>query len=51
MDLVCVDDFEKHALQTLPKSIADYYKSGANDQQTLKENVEAFRRYAIVCLI
>ncbi|KAG8196050.1 hypothetical protein JTE90_007798 [Oedothorax gibbosus] len=43
-DCVCVDDFEKYALQTLPKSVADYYKSGANDQQTLKENVEAFKR-------
>ena len=43
-NLVTVDDFEDYALSTLNKQTADYYKSGATNQQTLKENKEAFSR-------
>lgn len=46
-NLVTVDDFEDYALATLNKQTADYYKSGANNQQTLKENKEAFLRLRI----
>ena len=42
--LVCLDDFEKYAFKSLPLNALDYYRSGANDQVTLKDNVEAFRR-------
>ncbi|GFY55716.1 hydroxyacid oxidase 1 [Trichonephila inaurata madagascariensis] len=43
-DFICVDDFEKYALRTLPRNAADYYRSGANEEQTLRENREAFKR-------
>ncbi|GFS94666.1 hydroxyacid oxidase 1 [Nephila pilipes] len=43
-DFICVEDFEKYALQTLPRNAADYYRSGANEEQTLQENREAFKR-------
>ncbi|XP_055939010.1 2-Hydroxyacid oxidase 1-like [Argiope bruennichi] len=43
-EFICVEDFEKHALATLPKYAADYYRSGADEEQTLKENREGFKR-------
>lgn len=43
--MVCVDDFEQYASHHLPKNAYDYYRSGADDEVTLKRNVEAFRRY------
>ncbi|XP_015930701.2 2-Hydroxyacid oxidase 1 isoform X1 [Parasteatoda tepidariorum] len=43
-DFFCIDDFEKFALKSLSKKIGDYYKSGANNEQTLIENKEAFKR-------
>ncbi|XP_034939778.1 hydroxyacid oxidase 1 [Chelonus insularis] len=45
--LVCVDDYEKLAVKTLPPIAKDYYQSGAGDQNTLKWNREAFARYRI----
>lgn len=42
--LVCINDYEQHAKSVLPKSIYDYYRSGANDQETLADNVAAFSR-------
>lgn len=42
--LVCLRDFEKYAQKHLNANARDYYFSGANDEVTLKENVEAFRR-------
>ncbi|XP_069788539.1 2-Hydroxyacid oxidase 1 [Narcine bancroftii] len=44
---VCVNDFEKHAKDVLPKAIYDYYFSGADEQQTLKDNVAAFSRWRL----
>uniref|UniRef100_A0A8D0KP83 (S)-2-hydroxy-acid oxidase n=1 Tax=Salvator merianae TaxID=96440 RepID=A0A8D0KP83_SALMN len=41
---ICIADFEQHAKKCLRKSVYDYYKSGADDQQTLAENVAAFSR-------
>lgn len=41
---ICIADFEKFAKKFLQKSVYDYYKSGADDQQTLAENVAAFSR-------
>ena len=43
-DVVCLADFEDHARRLLPKYAFDFYSSGANDQETLKENVNAFKR-------
>ena len=41
---VNVNEFQELARQALPKMYYDFYKGGAEDQYTLKENVEAFRR-------
>lgn len=43
--LVCIEDFEREALQMLNKNALDYYRSGADDEVTLKENKRAFKRY------
>ena len=44
MQMVCLDDFEAFATNSLPRNALDYYRSGANDQYTLKDNREAFKR-------
>ncbi|XP_069090248.1 2-Hydroxyacid oxidase 1 [Pleurodeles waltl] len=45
--LLSVDDFEQYAKKALPKSVYDYYRSGADDQQTLADNVDAFARWRL----
>lgn len=42
---VCVSDFEVQARKVLPRAVYDYYRSGADEQRTLADNVEAFNRY------
>eukprot|EP00871_Galdieria_phlegrea_P002076 jgi/Galph1/286/GphlegSOOS_G5026.1 len=37
-------EFEALAKRKLPKMVYDYYSSGADDQYTLQDNIEAFRR-------
>uniref|UniRef100_A0A3Q7FXP1 (S)-2-hydroxy-acid oxidase n=1 Tax=Solanum lycopersicum TaxID=4081 RepID=A0A3Q7FXP1_SOLLC len=44
---VNVNEFQELARQALPKMYYDYYTGGAEDQHTLKENVEAFSRIII----
>ncbi|KAK9923792.1 hypothetical protein M0R45_032192 [Rubus argutus] len=44
---VNVNEFQELARQVLPKMYYDYYTGGAEDQFTLKENVEAFRRITL----
>ncbi|EEF33208.1 peroxisomal (S)-2-hydroxyacid oxidase GLO4 [Ricinus communis] len=44
---VNVNEFQELAKQALPKMYYDYYAGGAEDQHTLKENVEAFHRITI----
>ena len=39
-----MNEFQELARQALPKMHYDYYTGGAEDQYTLEENVEAFRR-------
>lgn len=41
---VCINDYEQYAKSVLEKSVYDYYKSGANDQETLTDNIAAFSR-------
>lgn len=41
---VNVNEFQELARQVLPKMYYDFYTGGAEDQFTLKENVEAFRK-------
>lgn len=45
---VCVEDFEKEAKKVLPKAVYDYYRSGADEQNTLADNVAAFKRWHLV---
>ncbi|CAL1607100.1 unnamed protein product [Knipowitschia caucasica] len=45
---VCVADFEAQARTVLPKAVYDYYRSGADEQRTLHDNVEAFNRWCVV---
>ena len=42
--LVCVSDFEEAAFRILDQNALEYYKSGADDEYTLKENKAAFAR-------
>uniref|UniRef100_A0A1B6E4M7 (S)-2-hydroxy-acid oxidase n=1 Tax=Clastoptera arizonana TaxID=38151 RepID=A0A1B6E4M7_9HEMI len=46
-NLSCVEDYEAYALSILPKNAADYYKSGAEHEVTLKNNKLAFRQLRI----
>ncbi|KAG6669043.1 hypothetical protein CIPAW_01G215500 [Carya illinoinensis] len=44
---VNVNEFQELAREALPKMYYDYYAGGAEDQYTLKDNVEAFKRITI----
>ena len=45
--LLTVDDFERAAEAVLPRMAWDYYRSGADDERTLRANRRAFRRWEI----
>lgn len=45
--MTCLADFEAHAYQVLPRNALDYYRSGADHMQTLKDNRRAYQRYRI----
>lgn len=40
----CVTDVENHAVKLLPKSVLDFYRSGAGFEDSLKNNRKAFSR-------
>jgi len=42
--LVCVEDYEKLAHEKLDRNTLDYYKSGADAEETLRDNKNAFKR-------
>ena len=42
---VCLRDFETHFNQSLGRNECDYFSRGATQEQTLRDNVEAFMRY------
>ncbi|XP_065907412.1 2-Hydroxyacid oxidase 1-like isoform X2 [Dysidea avara] len=44
---VCLADFEEHFLKSLDRNARDYFSSGANQEITVKDNVEAFNRYRL----
>ncbi|CAL8283171.1 unnamed protein product [Boreogadus saida] len=44
---VCVSDYEADAQRILPKAVYDYYRSGADQQQTLEDNTAAFNRWRL----
>ncbi|CAG7832820.1 unnamed protein product, partial [Allacma fusca] len=45
--LVCIEDFRDAAFKLLDQNALDYYKSGADDEVTLRENRNAFSRWVI----
>jgi 4-hydroxymandelate oxidase len=45
--LLTVDDFDAAARAVLPRMAYDYYRSGADDERTLRQNRRALRRYEI----
>ena len=45
--LVTVDDYESAARERLAPMAYDYYRSGADEEHTLRRNREAFSRYEI----
>jgi 4-hydroxymandelate oxidase len=47
MNLVTVDDFEEAARARLSPMAWDYYRSGADEEHTLRRNRDAWTRYAI----
>jgi hypothetical protein len=44
---VTVDDWEAAARERLPKMAYDYYRSGADEEHTLRRNRDAYARYAL----
>ena len=44
MEMLCLADLEAHAKAVLGRNAWGYCSSGANQEQTLKDNVEAFAR-------
>ena len=42
--MFCLSDFEAYAHKVLDRNAWSYYSSGVNQEQTLKDNEEAFRR-------
>jgi len=45
--LVCVNDYEKKAISILDANARGYYQSGADDEQTLHDNVADFKKYVM----
>ncbi|XP_072028865.1 2-Hydroxyacid oxidase 1-like [Amphiura filiformis] len=46
--LVCIDDFEAYARTHLSKYAFDYFSCGAQEQQTLQDNKDAFKRLRLL---
>ncbi|KAI1301705.1 Hydroxyacid oxidase 1 [Halotydeus destructor] len=45
--MITLRDFEEHAIKYMDKATCEYYRSGANSEHTLKDNVDAFQRLRI----
>lgn len=45
---ICVDDYEKEAHAKLSQQALDYYRSGADEEITLRANVESFKKWKIL---
>jgi 4-hydroxymandelate oxidase len=46
-DLINLFDFERAAIERLPAGARDYYRGGAHDELTLRDNRAAFERWQI----
>ncbi|KAI9599501.1 Hydroxyacid oxidase 2 [Syncephalis fuscata] len=44
---ICLNDFEANAKQVLPRAMWDYYASGANEEETMQDNEQAYKRYLL----
>lgn len=47
LNLVTIEDFEAAARERLPRMVYDYYRSGADEEHTLRRNRDAFAAYEI----
>lgn len=47
---VSIDDVEREALGMLPRAVGNYYRSGADDEETLSRNRQGFKRYNCLSL-
>ena len=47
LEPVCVADFEDYARKNLPKYAFEYFAAGANDENTKRENIQAYKRWVI----
>lgn len=45
--LICIPEFEKAARAALSRMAWDYYRSGADAERTLRQNVRAYRQWEI----
>ncbi len=45
--LICIPEFEKAARAALSRMAWDYYRSGADAERTLRENIRAYRQWEI----
>ena len=45
--IVSLHDIEAAAAKVLPRNALDYFRSGAEDMVTLKDNREAFKRFTV----
>ena len=45
MEPLCLADFETYARERLPKYAFEFFAGGANDETTVKENMEAYKRF------
>lgn len=41
---VCLKDFESYAREYLPNYAFEFFAGGANEETTIRENLEAFKR-------
>lgn len=48
VDLLNIDEAERLARERLPAPVYGYYAGGAEDETTLRANVEAWRRWSVV---
>jgi (S)-2-hydroxy-acid oxidase len=46
-----INDFENYSSNVLSKSVRDYFRSGANDEQTLRENCNAYELGPDFCVM
>ena len=46
--MFCLQDFEEHAKRTLDTNTWCFHSTGAMNEQTLKDNIEAYSRYIIL---